>query len=68
MNEIDAALRYIFIISLVLVLVAYWAGTRGVADVLGKNINMLILTVTGRDSSGKFAAYPTGGPTNTLPF
>ena len=60
MDEVDKALRYIFIISLVLVLVAYWAGTRGVANAFGTQLNQLILTVTGRNAQGQFAAYPSG--------
>jgi len=60
MDTVDTALRYIFVISLILVVVAYWAGARGVLNEFGTQLNGLILTVTGRDSSGKFAAYPTG--------
>ena len=60
MDTVDRALQWIFIISLVLVLVAYWAGTRGVANAFFTGFNSLLLTVTGRDSSGKFAAYPGG--------
>jgi hypothetical protein len=62
MNEVDKALRYIFILSLILVVVAYWAGTKEVATALGSQVNSLILTATGRNAQGQFAAYPGGAP------
>lgn len=62
MSEVDKALQYIFILSLILVVVAYWAGSKEVATALGSQINSLILTATGRNSNGQFAAYPSGAP------
>jgi len=55
------ALRYIFWLSLILIVVAYYAGTTKVLNSIGQNVGSLILTSTGRDSKGQFAAYPTGG-------
>lgn len=63
MTELDKAMKYIFILSLILVAVAYYAGSTRVLDSLGKNVGSLILTSTGRDSSGAFAAYPQNAPT-----
>ena len=55
-------IRYIFIISLVLVLVAYWVGTKNVATAFGTQIGDIIDITTGRNpSTGQFAAYPGGG-------
>jgi hypothetical protein len=62
MNELDKALTYIFAISLVLVLVAYYAGTQRVLSSGSSALVNLINAATGRDSSGQFAAYPSGGP------
>ena len=62
MDEIDKALTYIFWLSLILIAVAYYAGSTRVLDSIGKNVGNLILTSTGRDSSGKFAAYPGNAP------
>ncbi len=60
METFQTALRYIFVLSVILILVAYWAGTRGVANAFGTQLNDLILTATGRNAQGQFAAYPTG--------
>lgn len=59
---ISDTIRYIFILSLVLVLVAYWAGTQKVAQAFGQQIGNIIDISTGRNpSTGQFAAYPSGG-------
>jgi hypothetical protein len=62
MNEFDKALRYIFVLSVILILVAYYAGTQRVATTFGTQLGNLINISTGRTTSGQFAAYPTGGP------
>ena len=58
MDEVDKALHYIFILSLVLIGVAYYAGTTNVLNAVGKNLGSLILTSTGRNAQGNFANYP----------
>ena len=60
MDEIDKALTYIFWLSMVLVLVAYYAGSVNLFNAIGQNVGSLILTSTGRTSQGTFAAYPAG--------
>ena len=62
MTELDKALTYIFWLSLILVAVAYYAGTTRVLDSLGKNVGSLILVSTGRDANGQFAGYPQNAP------
>ncbi len=57
MDQFDKALRYIFVLSFILIAVAYYAGTTGVLNSLFNGVNTLILTSTGRDSSGQFAGY-----------
>lgn len=54
----DRALFYAFAISVLLVVVVYFVGVTTDATALGKSINSLLLTVTGRTSNGQFAAYP----------
>ena len=58
MNEFDKALRYIFILSFVLILVAYYLGSTNVLNALGSNLIGLIDTATGRTANGQFAGYP----------
>ncbi len=58
MDELDKALRYIFILSLVLIAVAYYAGSTQVLNSLGTNLGSIILKSTGRNAQGNFANYP----------
>lgn len=51
---------YIFVLSLVLILVAYYAGVQTDAGAFSSAINSGIQTVTGRTNNGQFAAYPSG--------
>lgn len=62
MNEVDAAIRYIFVLSFILIIVAYWAGSTQLLQQGGKTLLSIIYGSTGRDSSGKFASYPTNAP------
>ena len=60
MDQLDRTVRYLFILSLVLIVVAYYAGANKIFSTGLAGVNTLGLTFTGRDSNGKFAAYPTG--------
>lgn len=62
MDEFDKALFYIFVLSLALIFVAYYAGTKAVGGTLFSGLNSLILTSTGRDTQGQFASYPGNAP------
>ena len=42
-----------------IILVAYYVGTKSTVGAFSSAIDSLLLTLTGRDSSGKFASYPT---------
>ncbi len=59
----EEALRYLFILALVLILVAYFAGSTQLFSTIGTQIGNLGNVFTGRYASGanagKFAAYPT---------
>lgn len=57
------ALRYFFILSALLIIVVYFAGSSKVADAFANMIQTISYAATGRNASGNFAAYPTGGPT-----
>ena len=64
MGEVERTTRYLFILAIVLVVLAYWAGANKLAGTGIAGINTLGLTFTGRNAQGQFAAYPTGGPTS----
>lgn len=58
MNEgVGAAIRYIFILSFLLILVAYYLGSTNVINAFGSNLTGLINTSTGRTANGQFAGY-----------
>lgn len=51
---------YLFILSLVLILVAYFAGVQTDANAVVSGVNSTLRTATGRLPSGNFAGYPQG--------
>ena len=59
----EKALWYIFILSLVLVALAYYVGLKSDSKALGTAFTNLIYALTGRSSGGKFAGYPGGAAT-----
>lgn len=62
MGETELALRYIFVLSFILIIVAYWAGATQVLSQAGKTFVSILYGSTGRDSSGKFGSYPANAP------
>jgi hypothetical protein len=62
------AIRYIFLLSALLIAVAYFAGLSTDANAFGANAVNIIYAVTGRDKKGAFAAYPKGAPTKIQTF
>lgn len=58
MDEFARTTRYLFILAVILIAVAYWAGSTKVLGSLFSGVTGLDYAVTGRDSSGAFAAYP----------
>lgn len=62
MDEFDKALRYIFVLSFLLIIVAYWAGSQKILESSTTGLVSLGNTFTGRNSQGVFAVYPSGGP------
>jgi len=61
MDTLNRTISYLFILSLILIVVAYWAGSNAVLGTIFGGVNTLDLTATGRNAQGQFAAYPTGG-------
>ena len=59
MDTLNRTVSYLFILSLILILVAYYAGSNALLGTFFSGVNTIGQTYTGRDSSGKFAAYPT---------
>lgn len=60
MSDMGKLVLYIFILSLVLIGVAYYAGVQTDAGALSGAFNSGIQTLTGRNSNNQFAAYPSG--------
>lgn len=58
MDTLNRTVSYLFILSLILILVAYYVGANALLGTFFAGANTIGETYTGRDSSGKFAAYP----------
>jgi hypothetical protein len=58
----DKAFRYFFILAALLIVVVYFAGSTRLVAALGDTLVKVGYALTGRTSSGQFAAYPAGGP------
>lgn len=56
----DSTIRYIFLLSALLIVVAYFVGAATETNTLAAGITKLIYAVTGRNAQGQFAGYPTG--------
>lgn len=59
----DSTIRYIFLLSALLIVVAYFVGAATETNSLANGITKLVLAITGRTSTGQFASYPSGGGT-----
>lgn len=57
------ALYYAFILSVLLIAAVYFIGVATDAKSLGAALNQLVLSLTGRTSSGQFANYPASSAT-----
>lgn len=56
----DSTIRYIFLLSALLIVVAYFVGAATDTNALANGMTKLVYATTGRTSTGNFAAYPTG--------
>lgn len=58
----DSTIRYIFLLSALLIIVAYFVGAATETNTLANGIFKIIMAVTGRNpQTGNFANYPSGG-------
>lgn len=58
METTDRTIRYLFFLAVLLMLLAYFVGAKGLFGSIFSGVNQLGLTFTGRTSSGQFAGYP----------
>lgn len=57
-------IRYIFLLSALLIVVAYFVGAATDVNALANGLFKLVMAVTGRNpATGNFAAYPSGATT-----
>jgi len=63
-DSFNQFLRYFFILSALLIIVVYFVGFSTNVNVVGHVFQVLSYALTGRNTQGQFAAYPTGA---TLP-
>ena len=66
MDEVATGTRYLFLLALFLIIVAYFAGFVADTQAVGSALNSLGLTFTGRDTKGNFASYPGGAATSAV--
>ena len=52
MSDVELTIRYLFILAVILVLVAYWAGSNELLGTGIAGVNTLGLTFTGRNAAG----------------
>ncbi len=57
----DDTVRYIFLLSALLLIVAYFAGFSSDVTAFASGATSLVYAVTGRNSKGAFTGYPSGG-------
>lgn len=50
--------RYLFILAIILIVVAYFAGSTQVLSTFGTQVGNLGNIFTGRNAQGQFANYP----------
>lgn len=60
-DDLSIALWYVFVLSLVLILVAYYKGVQTDTQQFSQAFQSLLNTATGRDKNGNFVAYPKQG-------
>ncbi len=61
MDAFSQTEKYLFILGVILILVAYYVGSTGLAKTLFSGTTQLDYAATGRTQSGTFPAYPSGG-------
>lgn len=59
----DSTIRYIFLLSALLIVVAYFVGAATDTNSLANGLVKITYAATGRTPQGQFAAYPGGAST-----
>ena len=57
MDNYGRTIRYLFFLAVLLMLLAYFVGAKGLAGTFFSGVNQLGLTFTGRNAQGNFAGY-----------
>jgi len=57
MELADRSIRYLFVLAVLVLILIYYVGAKGLAGTLFSGINTLGLTFTGRTKSGKPSGY-----------
>ena len=57
METADRTIRYLFVLAILFLLLAYYVGAQGLGKTIFGGINQLGLTFTGRNAQGKLAGY-----------
>lgn len=57
---VNKILLYMAVLSALLIVAVYFVGFATDAGAVGTAVNSLVLSLTGRNSAGNFAAYPGG--------
>ena len=56
----ESTIRYIFLLSAILIVAAYAVGVATDTNAFANGLSQVIRTATGRNAQGNFAAYPGG--------
>jgi hypothetical protein len=64
----DETIRYAFFLMALLIIVAYFVGAATETRALAAGLTSLVNALTGRDTQGKFAAYPGGVTTGNFSY
>lgn len=59
-GTVNKILLYMAVLSGLLIVVVYFVGFATDSGAVGTAANSLLKSITGRNSSGNFAAYPSG--------
>lgn len=59
-GTVNKILLYMAVLSGLLIIVVYFVGFATDAGATGVAVNSLLKSITGRNSAGNFAAYPSG--------
>lgn len=62
MNTLDVTIRDVFIVTVLLVILAFFAGFVTDFKTVTAGVNTLLLTASGRNSQGNFVNYPGNAP------